>query len=154
MLVALDTNVLAYAEGINGTARKRAARRLLEKLPPEATLLPIQTLCELFNVLVRKAKRSRASARASVLQWGDAFPSIDTSAAVILSGFDLAVDHELTIWDGLILSAAADAGCRLLLSEDLQEGFTWSGVTVANPFAARRHPLLNALLSESEPGGS
>lgn len=59
--------------------------------------------------------------------------------------------HRLGIWDALILSAAADAGCRLLLSEDLQDGFTWGGVTVANPFAASRHPLLEALLSEGRP---
>jgi hypothetical protein len=36
--------------------------------------------------------------------------------------------------------------CRLLLSEDLQEGFTWSGVTVTNPFSTSRHPLLEAML--------
>jgi predicted nucleic acid-binding protein len=146
MQVALDTNILAYAEGVNGAARKRAARRLLERLPPEATLLPVQTLGELFHVLVRKAERTRASARTSVLLWGDAFPLIDVSSAVLLSGIDLTVDHQLSIWDGLILSAAADAGCRLLLSEDLQEGFTWNGVTVTNPFSPKRHPLLDALI--------
>ena len=43
-----------------------------------------------------------------------------------------------------MLSAAGEARCRLLLSEDLQEGFTWGGVTVANPFAATPHPLLQA----------
>ncbi|TIP50920.1 MAG: PIN domain-containing protein, partial [Mesorhizobium sp.] len=36
--------------------------------------------------------------------------------------------------------------CRLLLSEDLQDGFTWGGVTVVNPFASPRHALLDALL--------
>jgi predicted nucleic acid-binding protein len=41
---------------------------------------------------------------------------------------------------------AADADCRLVLSEDLQEGFTWRGVTVTNPFGAERHPLLDAWL--------
>ena len=35
---------------------------------------------------------------------------------------------------------------RLLLSEDLQDGFTWRGVTVANPFSASPHPLLAGLL--------
>ncbi|HZC22176.1 MAG TPA: VapC toxin family PIN domain ribonuclease, partial [Candidatus Binatia bacterium] len=49
-------------------------------------------------------------------------------------------------WDAIILSAAAEAGCRLLLSEDLQAGFTWNGVTVANPFAAKKHELLAELL--------
>ena len=33
------------------------------------------------------------------------------------------------------------AGCRLLLSEDLHEGFTWAGVTVVNPFSSPRQFL-------------
>jgi hypothetical protein len=36
------------------------------------------------------------------------------------------------------------------LSEDLQEGFTWGGVTVINPFASPQHPLLQALLEEGD----
>jgi predicted nucleic acid-binding protein len=48
------------------------------------------------------------------------------------------------------LATAADTGCRLLLSEDMQNGFTWNGVTVANPFATIRHPLLDAIL-QSKP---
>jgi hypothetical protein len=51
----------------------------------------------------------------------------------------------------MILSAAADARCRLLLSEDLQEGFTWRGVTVVNPFRAQRHPLLAAVTAGTKP---
>jgi predicted nucleic acid-binding protein len=48
-----------------------------------------------------------------------------------------------------MLAVAAEGSCRLLLSEDLQDGFSWRGVTVANPFAAVRHPLLAAMLGES-----
>lgn len=52
----------------------------------------------------------------------------------MLAAADLAANHRLGIWDAVVLSAAAAAGCRLLLSEDLQGGFTWNGVTVTNPF--------------------
>ena len=147
MNVAVDTNILAYAEGVNGLQNKQAAIALLQALPPESTLLPVQALGELFSVLVRKARRSRADASAAVLSWGDAFPLIETSNEVLLAATDLAEAHQLSIWDAVMLSAAADARCRLMLSEDLQDGFTWRGVTVANPFASRRHPLLEALIS-------
>ncbi len=60
------------------------------------------------------------------------------------AALNLASVHRLQIWDAVILSAAASAGCRVLLSEDLQDGFTWNGVTVVNPFA----PEPNALLAE------
>jgi predicted nucleic acid-binding protein len=146
MKVALDTNVLAYAEGANGAAMRDRALEVIQRLPVGAVVLPVQTLGELFHVLVRKAKRRPARARAAVLSWRDAFPMVETSA-VMVNAVDLASDHGLTIWDSVVLAASAEAECRLLLSEDLQEGFTWRGVTVTNPFARTLHPLLAALLT-------
>ena len=100
---------------------KRAALELVEKLPGSAVLLPVQTLGELFNVLVRKAGRAPANARKAILSWRDAFSLIETSAEVMLAVADLATDHQLSIWDAVILSATAESGCRVRLSEHLQE---------------------------------
>lgn len=33
------------------------------------------------------------------------------------------------------MSVAAENRCRMLLTEDLNEGFVWRGVTVVNPFS-------------------
>jgi len=148
MRLALDTNILAYAEGVNGVAGKKAALELIARLPENGTFLPVQVLGELFHVLVRKAGRSPERARAAILDWQDAFPLIETSSAVMLSAADLAAHHRLSIWDSVVLAASAAAGCRLLLSEDLQSGFTWNGVTATNPFAREKHELLAALLGE------
>jgi predicted nucleic acid-binding protein len=145
MRVALDTNVLAYAEGVNGTVMKKTALQLIAKIPEDSPLLPVQVLGELFHLLVRKAGRSPERARAAVLGWYDAFPLIETSPSVLLAAADLAAHHNVVIWDSVILSGAAAAGCRLLLSEDLQPGFTWNGVTVVNPFAQIQDPLLTDL---------
>ena len=150
MKVALDTNVLAHAEGVNDGGKREIAMDLVRNLSEADAVVPIQVLGELFNVLVRKAGRSRADARAALLGWRDTFPTIDTTAEVMLAATDLATDHRLGIWDAMVLAAASRAGCRLLLSEDLQDGFTWGGVTVVNPFASPRHQLLAAL----EPGSS
>jgi predicted nucleic acid-binding protein len=68
----------------------------------------------------------------------------------MLAAADLATNHRLGIWDAVVLSAAAEAGCRLLLSEDMQDGFTWKGITVTNPFSTLRHELLVALLDSDE----
>jgi predicted nucleic acid-binding protein len=115
-------------------------------LPVDSTFLPVQVLGELFHVLVRKAGRRPERARAAILSWQDTFPLIETSPAVLVAAVELATQHGLTIWDAVILSAAAAGGCRLLLSEDLQDGFTWNGVTIANPFSSTKHDLLTALL--------
>ncbi len=146
MRIALDTNVLAYAEGVNGSAMRDKALLLIQRLPQAEIVLPAQTLGELFSVLVRKAKRRPARAREAVMSWCDSYAVVETSSAVVVSAMELAAYHRLGIWDSVVLSASAEAGCRLLLSEDLQEGFTWRGVTVVNPFAPATHPLLAALL--------
>jgi len=144
--VALDTNVLAYAEGVNGLAMKNVALDLVGRLPQDSVVLPVQAVGELFQVLVRKASRSAVIAHAAILSWCDAFQLAETSGEVMLAASDLAVTHKLGIWDAVILSSAAEAGCRLLLSEDMQDGFTWRGVTVTNPFGKSVHPLLKAML--------
>ena len=150
MRIALDTNILAYAEGVNGVERRDAVLTLIDRLPQESAIIPVQVLGELFNVLVRKGGRSRSDARDALLNWRDAFSVVETSPSTMLAAVDLATSHQLGIWDAVILSAAAQSDCRLLLSEDLQDGFTWAGVTIVNPFSSPRHALLQGLLGEED----
>jgi predicted nucleic acid-binding protein len=144
MRVALDTNVLAYVEGMNGEERQGPAIALVQALAKGATLVPVQALGELYNVLVRKSGWSGDQARAAILTWRDAFSLAPTTGAAIVA----AADHRLGIWDSLMVAVAAEGDCRLLLSADMRDGLSWRGVTVVNPFASKRHPLLDALLDE------
>ena len=146
MRVALDTNILVYAAGANGPEMKAAAMELLASLPQAETFLPVQVLGELFRVLVCKAGMSPGLARTTLLRYRDSYSLIETFSDVLLSATDLAVDHKIGIWDAVILAAAAEAHCRLLLSEDMQDGFTWGGVTVVNPFAKKNNELLKRAL--------
>jgi len=110
----LTTNILAYAEGVGDAERCASAIKLVEDLPAEAVLLPAQK---------------------AIMSWADSFEVADSSWSSFQSTIDLAIDHGLQIWDALIMAVAAENHCRLLLSEDLQNGFTWRGLTVVNPFA-------------------
>lgn len=148
MRVALDTNILAYAEGFGDEARCSTAFRLIEQLPGNRVLLPAQTLGELSRVLTGKAKRSSESTREAILGWADSFEVADSTWPAFQAAFDLMVDHKLPVWDALILAVAAENRCRLLLSEDFQNGFTWRGVTVVNPFVSQCSTLLKDLLSK------
>jgi len=143
---ALDTNVLVYAEGVNDLPKTESARNLIEKLPPDA-VIPVQALGELFQVLVGKAGRKPADAIAAITHWSAAFTLAETTATVLLAATQLA-SRKFNFWDAVILSAAAESNCRILLSEDMQQGFEWRGVTIVNPFSRTRHPLLDALLSQ------
>lgn len=151
MKVALDTNILAYAEGVNDADRRARAIGLLARVPAESVVVPVQVLGELFNVLTRKAGRTRGEARQAVLEWSDAYPGVETSGAVMLAAAELAADRQIGVWDAVIVAAAVHAGCRLLLSEDMADGFTWSGVTVVNPFIDEPHHLLVEILRAESP---
>ena len=150
MRVAIDTNVLAYAEGIDDDARRDRAIALTDRLAQLTVFIPVQVLGELFRVLVRKGGRSVKEARERVLGWGDSFALIETSQPILLAAIDLAEAHRLSIWDAIVVAAAAKAECRLLLSEDMQDGFTWNGVTIANPFSETPHPLFEAMLADAD----
>ena len=134
MRVALDTNLLAYAEGLGDDVRCQLARDLIAKLNPINSLVPVQVLGELSRVLTIKLNKSSADARELLLSWSDAVVVADTTWTAFQSAMDLTVDHQISMWDALIMSVAAENKCRLLISEDFQNGFTWRGVTVVNPF--------------------
>ncbi len=145
MQVAIDTDVLAYAEGAGDETRRAQAAALIKRLPETDVVLPVQVLGELYRVLAGKLGLAPARAREAVLRWSDAYTVRDSTWGALQSAFDLSAAHGLSIWDSLILSVAAEQRCRVLLSEDMQDGFTWRGTTVVNPFVKPAHALLGTL---------
>ena len=148
MKIAIDTSVFVYASVYDGEDRRTTALDLLERLPKAQVMTPIQVLAELFNVLTRKLRVPEIEAASIVVEWSSAFAVAETSTASFLRAIEVAAFHQLQIFDALILSTAAEAGCSLLLSEDLRDGFVWNGVQVLNPFRMPRHPAIEALLDE------
>jgi predicted nucleic acid-binding protein len=133
MRVALDTNILAYAEGVNGDDRKQRTLQALAYHADDELVVPVQALGELFTVLTRKARWPAAQARAAILTWRDACVLADTTEAVLLEAADLVPLHQFALWDAIMIAAAAQTGCRLLLSGDMHTGFLWRGVEIRNP---------------------
>jgi len=82
MRVALDTNVLAYAEGLGDEVRCQLASDLIAKLNPINFLVPVQVLGELSRVLTSKLKKSSADVRELLLSWSDAVVVADTTWTV------------------------------------------------------------------------
>jgi len=149
MRICIDTNILAYAEGLNKEAiqaRKQETIDLLSNFSPEIVIIPTQVLGELFRVLTGKAKWSTTDARSAVMEWADSYETVETPWAAFQAAFDLTTTSHFQIWDALIISIAAENRCRMLLSEDMQHNFTYRGVTIVNPYAVPTHPLLAPLL--------
>jgi predicted nucleic acid-binding protein len=54
--------------------------------------------------------------------------------ADILAAIDLHRLHGFSFWDALIIRLAKQAGCSVLLSEDLQQQREVDGLRIVNPF--------------------
>jgi predicted nucleic acid-binding protein len=147
--VAIDSDVLAYLAGVSRSREDEAkiteARSLIKRLANHVSLIaPAQALGELF-VALRRSGAPADEARSILIEFADAFGTSASESSSVLAAADLVVDHKLQFWDSLILTAAANAGCTLLLSEDMQSGFVTRGVTIVDPFSKPPHPKLVAL---------
>lgn len=72
---------------------------------------------------------------------------MSSSGATLKNALDFVIDQKLQFRDSIILSAAAEAGCTLLLSEDMLDGFVIRGVAIVNPLADKLHENLARLLA-------
>jgi predicted nucleic acid-binding protein len=144
--VALDTNVIVYAEGLNDARRGAIAQDAIEDIARGNIVLPLQVLGEFCRVLQRKARRAPTEIAVRARRLHAMFDVVATTPTAFDSALALTERHGLQFWDSVIVATSAEAGCRLLLSEHLQDGFEWMGLTVANPFSERPHPLLAPLL--------
>ena len=143
---AIDTNILVYAEGHGDAARCARANDLMTRLADGPLVLPVQVLGELVRVLHGRFRRPMAEVQAIVDRWTRLHGTADSTLQALEQAMSGVADHQLQVWDALILAVAAEQRCTLLLSEDLQHGFTWRGVTVVNPFVEPAHPRLAKLL--------
>ncbi len=153
MRIALDSNVLLYAWGLNrhpaDGPKIALARDLIDLLRLQADLVvPTQALVEMHFVLARNGV-SRGDALAAV-EMVRAFALLVTyDLATLESALELSTVHRLQIFDSVILASAADMQCRSLLSEDMQDGFVWGGVELVNPFILSPEATLERLHLES-----
>ena len=93
MRLALDTNILAYAEGVGDAKRCKSARDLVARLPGALVIIPTQCLGELHRVLVGKAGRAAAEATIAIPSWADAFDVAYSTLDAMRTALDLALDH-------------------------------------------------------------
>ena len=90
-------------------------------------------LQEYFVSVTRKLKLDAESARQRV-EFFAKFHVAEPTVSDILAAIDLHRLHGFSYWDALVLRMAKQAGCRVLLTEDMQHGQVIDGVEIVNPF--------------------
>jgi len=149
MKIAVDTNIFGYAAGLGEDEPKRIrAAWLLKTLPAFQLVMPSQVAGEFYNLLCKKGGQKPKIATKIVMDWAQTLTFASPGPGTMREALQTASFQSLQIWDALILNIASEAGCRLMLSEDLQNGFNCRDVIVANPFLDQPHPMLASVLRD------
>ncbi len=129
----LDTNILVYA-ALQPDTRSERARALLA----EGGTISVQVLNEFANVAARKLARPWPEIRAALASIRVLLNApLPITAATHEAALDIALRYRFGFYDALIVAAALEGGCELLLSEDLQHGQIIDGrLTIHDPFRA------------------
>jgi len=135
-VITADSNIFIYAIDVRYPGKQAVAAKVLAVLETARQVIPLQVIGEFQNVAVRKLKLPRAfaaSLAAETLTTFETFPVSRSSAKAALAEMAAA---RLSYWDALMLASAAEAGCTVMLSEDMQDGARIFGVEIVNPFGA------------------
>jgi predicted nucleic acid-binding protein len=128
--VFFDTNLLLYLLSEETAKAERA-----EALLATGGVISVQVLNEFASV----ARRKLAMAIAEIREVLATIRTVCRVRPVDVETHELALDlverYRLSIYDGLIIAAASQAGCAVLYSEDLAHGQKIGGLTIQNPFA-------------------
>jgi predicted nucleic acid-binding protein len=134
----LDTNIFVYTFDASAPAKAAIATELVKRaIKTKIGVISYQVVQEFFNVAMRHFESPLTAAEADQYLAATFRPllAVHSSPALFSEALRLASKFRLAWYDSLILSAAIEAQCDTLYSEDLQHGQRLESVTVTNPFA-------------------
>ena len=132
----VDANVLVYAFDSSAGRKQQAAKALLERLWESNTgCVSMQVLQEFFVTVTKKVAKPLPveDAKARVREFA-AWRVFAPTPEDVLGAIDLHTQAKIGFWDAMIVLAAAESGCDVLWTEDLNDGQSLRGVRIRNPF--------------------
>lgn len=126
----VDSNVIIYLFSTD-KHKKGIALSLLST----EYLISTQVINENVNVCLKKLKLSKAEAFAHGNKLITTYQIASILPSTISKAFQICLKYSFSFWDSLIVSAALENNCNILLSEDMQDGLLIENrLTIKNPF--------------------
>ena len=145
--VALDSNILIYAELEPESDKGARAADLILRAARDG-VIPVQVLGEYLRFVQRRAPAAFEEAMRQASIYRAAFLTPPTTDAIVTTASELARAHRMQLWDGVICAASVEAGAKVLMTEDMQDGRMIDGLRLVNPFAAANAEAVEALLGD------
>ena len=135
--VFVDTNVFVYLHDDSEPEKKTRADEWISLLVRDRSgRVSFQVLQELYSTLTSKRRLNVDVAEARIIVRELAvWQPVAVDLAMLNRAWILQDRFPLSWWDALIIVAAQTCECKVLLTEDLQDGQEFGTVQVVNPFA-------------------
>jgi predicted nucleic acid-binding protein len=133
----IDTNIFVYSFDQTAPAKARVASRIIRKaLTTQKGVIGFQVVQEFLKAALRHFARFMNTSDAEQYFAVTLRPllAIHSSPALYLEALHLQSRYQLSWYDSMIVAAAEQAQCEVLLSEDLQNGQRFGGLRIENPF--------------------
>jgi predicted nucleic acid-binding protein len=130
----LDTNILVYS--IDGFDRRKheLAAAIIDAAVNLDCPIALQAVGEFYAAATKKLLVKPRDALVHARELLAAFETFSYSANAMRRGLEETARRRLSLWDAVLLASAAEAGCTVLLSEDMQDGMQFGSMTIVNPF--------------------
>lgn len=125
----LDTNVLLYLLSADAVKADRA-----EEIVAQGGVVSVQVLSEFVSVATRKLGMRIGETREVLAAVRSICKVVALDEHTHDAGMQIAERHRLSIYDAMIAAAARLAGCKVVLSEDMQDGLQLEGMRIRDPF--------------------
>jgi predicted nucleic acid-binding protein len=135
----IDTNVFIYHLDSSDIRKHDIADRLIrEALTSGNACISFQVVQECLNTFLRKAQTPLDPEQARRYLDSVLIPLMQVPATPALyhRALDIKSRYRLGFYDSLIVAGALAAGCRRLITEDLQHGQRVEGLEIHDPFRA------------------
>ncbi len=128
----IDTNILVYLSS-NDEIKKDIATKFLYKL--SNAVISTQVLGEFSNVAIRKKILTSDKLIEYLKHFERSFEVTVITEKTIISAIKIKEKYKFSFWDSMIISAALQANCNILYSEDMHHNqIIEQKLTIVNPF--------------------
>jgi len=131
-----DTNILLYPLQVEEAAKRERAHALLASTDKGQGVISYQVLQEYCNACLRKFTPKPRPEKVYSLLIGllEQYEVVPWTAPLLPKALEIHYRYQFAWYDSFIVTAALEAGCETLYTEDLQHGQKIESMTIINPF--------------------
>ena len=130
----LDTNIVVYAVDAHDPRKHEIAADLVGvAVGGEGFRISAQVLFEFANICHKKLGCTPQEIL-KLLDGLRCIETVDQTPRIVARAVEVKSLYGISLQDAMIVAAAEKSGCDELLSEDLNDGQSYVGVRVRNPF--------------------